>query len=55
MMTPDALEDLIEAATPWMIGGLVLFMFFIVFLFFVLGLCFLFFVLRMGLRIRLQS
>jgi hypothetical protein len=30
-MTPDALEDLIEAGTPWMIGGLVLFMFFIVY------------------------
>jgi len=31
MMTPDALEDLIEAATPWMIGGLIVFMFFIVY------------------------
>jgi len=31
MMTPDALEDLIEAATPWMIGGLIGFMFFIVY------------------------
>jgi hypothetical protein len=31
MMTPDALEDLIEAGTPWMIGGLVVFMFFIVY------------------------
>ena len=30
-MTPDALEDLIEASTPSMIGGLVLFMFFIVY------------------------
>ena len=30
-MTPDALEDLIETATPWMIGGLVIFMFFIVY------------------------
>jgi hypothetical protein len=29
-MTADALEDLIEAGTPWMIGGLVIFMFFIV-------------------------
>ena len=31
MMKPDALEDLIEAATPWMIGGLIVFMFFIVY------------------------
>lgn len=31
MMTPDALEDLIEVATPWMIGGLIVFMFFIVY------------------------
>ena len=30
-MTPDALEDLIETATPWMIGGLVIFIFFIVY------------------------
>ena len=30
-MTPDALEVLIEAGTPWMIGGLVIFMFFIVY------------------------
>jgi hypothetical protein len=30
-MTSDALENLIQAGTPWMIGGLVLFMFFIVF------------------------
>ena len=30
-MAPDALEDLIETATPWMIGGLVIFMFFIVY------------------------
>ncbi len=31
MMTPDALEDLIEVATPWMICGLIVFMFFIVY------------------------
>lgn len=30
-MTSEALENLIQASTPWMIGGLVLFMFFIVF------------------------
>ena len=29
-MSPDALEDLIKLATPFMIAGLVLFMFFIV-------------------------